>query len=154
MSDNDLIFAVFNEIGIIDQLASAEFQKLLAPHLGVSEFSVLNHFVRVGDGKTPSWLAKAFQMTKPSMTAIIAKLSAKGYVTVTPGEADKRQKFVHITKAGRAAREDALKVAMPMAQKHLAGFGPDRLRAILPILAELRTYLDAARNVEDGLDKA
>ena len=74
MSDSNphrLIFTLFNEIGIIQQLSTARFSRVLAPDLNPSEFGVLNHFVRLGDGKTPTYLAKAFQMTKPSMTAIL-----------------------------------------------------------------------------------
>ena len=75
MSDSDpaaVIFTLFNEIGIINQLSTARFARVLAPELNPSEFGVLNHFVRLGDGKSPSYLAKAIQVTKPSMTAILA----------------------------------------------------------------------------------
>jgi DNA-binding MarR family transcriptional regulator len=33
-----------------------------------SQFKVLNHLVRLGDGTTPAKLAKAFQITKGAMT--------------------------------------------------------------------------------------
>ncbi|MEO0754628.1 MAG: MarR family transcriptional regulator [Pseudomonadota bacterium] len=104
----DLVFQVLNEIGIIDSLAQTELSRHIAPDLNPSEFGVLNHFVRLGDGKTPSWLAAAFQMTRPSMTAIVTKLSALGFVHVEPGEKDRREKFVYLTDAGREVRADAL----------------------------------------------
>lgn len=147
-----LVFDLFNEIGIIDQLATARFGKVLSPHLNPSEFAVLNHFVRMGDDKTPSYLAKAFQMTKPSMTAIVGKLAGKGYVEIRAGEKDRRQKFVTLTETGRAAHARGIDAVTPLAAQVIESQDISRLAEILPILQELRAYLDAARNAEDGLD--
>ncbi len=142
---------VLNEVGIISQLASAEMLRVLERGMGISEFSVLNHFVRLGDGRTPSWLAKAFQMTRASMTAIVAKLEAKGYVTVETVPEDRRQKTVSITKAGRAAHARAVEAIRPASERIVADFGEERLAKLLPELAALRAYLDEARNERDGL---
>jgi len=147
----DLVFQVLNEIGIIDSLAQTELSRHIAPDLNPSEFGVLNHFVRLGDGKTPSWLAAAFQMTRPSMTAIVTKLSAKGFVRVEPGEKDRREKFVYLTDAGREVRADALARLTPRLQAVAIDFGVDRLQDILPVLQALRAYLDDERNERDGL---
>ncbi len=147
----DLVFQVLNEIGIINSLTTTDLARHIAPELNPSEFGVLNHFVRLGDGKTPSWLARAFQMTRPSMTAIVGKLRAKGFVRVEAGETDRREKFVYITEAGRAARSRALASLRPALEKIVDDFGADRLHGILPVLADLRAYLDEARNIRDGL---
>lgn len=146
-----VVFDFFNEIAIIDQLAKARFAKLLAPYLNPSEFAVLNHFVRMGDDRTPSYLAKAFQMTKPSMTAIVGKLAGKNYVEIRPGEKDRRQKFVTLTETGRAAHTRGIDAVTPLAAQVIESQDISRLAGILPILKELRAYLDAARNAEDGL---
>ena len=151
LSDTDLVFRVFNEIGIIDQLATSELARQIAPELNTAEFGVLNHFVRLGDGKTPSWLAKAFQVTKPSMTATIGKLERKGFVSVTPSPTDRREKMITLTPDGRAAHGRALAGVEPMLDQIAEVFGADRLTALLPVLSELRAYLDADRNPRDGL---
>ncbi len=145
------VFSVFTEIGILNQLATAELMTALGRELGVSEFSVLNHFSRRGGAESPSRLARVFQMTKPSMTAIIAKLEAKGFVAVKAGETDKRVKLVSITPAGRAARDRALAAIAPACEKIVAEFGMARLSALAPQLTALREYLDDARNERDGL---
>lgn len=144
------MFQLFNEIGIIDQLVTARFAGALSPYLNPSEFGVLNHFVRLGDNKTPTDLARAFQMTKPSMTAILGKLVAKGYVEITPGETDKRQKFATLTEAGRQARERGIAAMAPFAAEVLGGLDVDDLMVILPTLEKLRKFLDEARNEQDG----
>ena len=146
----DLVFRVFNEIGIIDSLATTVLTRHIAPTLNPSEFAVLNHFARLGDGKTPSWLAKAFQMTRPSMTAIVSKLRAKGFVRVEAGETDRREKFVYVTEAGLEARRAALLQLRPQLETVVAEFGADRLREILPVLSAFRAYLDEERNSRDG----
>lgn len=153
MSDSDparIVFTLFNEIGIINQLSSARFARALAPDLNLSEFSVLNHFVRLGDGKSPSHLAKAFQMTKPSMTAILGKLQRKGYVEVVGSEEDRRRKIVTITKAGRSARDRGVEAMAPLAEILRQGQNVSELQKILPTLKALREFLDAERNAVDG----
>lgn len=153
MSDSDparTVFTLFNEIGIINQLSTARFAKALAPDLNPSEFSVLNHFVRLGDGKSPSHLAKAFQVTKPSMTAILGKLQRKGYVEVVGSEEDRRRKIVTITDAGRTARDRGVKAMAPLAEILRQGQDVSELQKILPTLQALREFLDAERNAVDG----
>lgn len=153
-TDSELVFQVLNEIGIISQLSGAQLGRALTPfNLGVSEFHVLNHFVRVGDGTTPSRLARIFQVTKPSMTAILAKLQAKKLVEITPSQTDRRRKIVSITDAGRQARTDSLMAIAPLGQQLLDEFDLEQLRTIRPILTRLREFLDAARNQEDGLNQ-
>ena len=154
MSDSNpdnLIFTLFNEIGIINQLSTARFARALAPDLNPSEFGVLNHFIRMGDGKSPSYLAKAFQMTKPSMTAILGKLAGKGYVEIVGSDEDRRRKIVTITTAGQAARQRGLVAMAPLASTLMAGQDVQALEQILPTLQTLREFLDQERNAVDGL---
>ncbi len=148
-----LVFQVFNEIGIINQLSTSQLGKALAPDLNISEFGVLNHFVRVGGEKTPSRLARIFQMTKPSMTAILGKLSAKGYIEIVSSEEDRRSKRVSITVAGKAARERGISAITPKIDEINAGFDVQQLAEMLPVLSALRAYLDTARDAEDDLKR-
>ncbi len=146
-----LVFRLFNEIGIIDQLATARFARVLAPDLNPSEFGVLNHFVRLPGEKSPTRLAKAFQVTKPSMTGILTKLERKGYVEIKGSEDDRRRKIVTITTAGKAARERGIRAMAPLAEIVLENQDISQLEKILPTLQALREFLDAERNAVDGL---
>ena len=146
-----LIFTLFNEIGIIDQLATARFARVLAPDLNPSEFGVLNHFVRLPGEKSPTRVAKAFQMTKPSMTAILTKLERKGYIEIRGSDEDRRRKIVTITEAGKAARERGIVAIAPLAKIVLENQDVSQLEKILPTLQALREFLDAERNAVDGL---
>ncbi len=146
-----LVFRFFTEIGILDQLANAELMRGLGPDMNPSEFRVLTHFVRRDHAVTPTHLARAFQMAKPSMTAILAKLERKGFVTIRPSAKDKRRKFVAPTPEGRAAHASALSRIAPLMAERLAGIDVSALSEILPVLSDLRAHLDAARNEADGL---
>ena len=154
MKDSDpgaRIFTLFNEIGIINQLATSRFARVLAPDLNPSEFSVLNHCVRLPGEKSPSRLAKAFQMTKPSMTAILTKLERKGYVEIKGSDEDRRRKIVTITRSGKAARERGIAAIGPLAEIVVQNQDISQLEKILPTLQALREFLDAERNAVDGL---
>ena len=151
LSPDAVVFQLFNEIGIIDQLATARFARVLAPDLNPSEFGVLNLFVRLPGEKSPTRLAKAFQMTKPSMTAILTKLERKGYVEIKGSEEDRRRKIVTITASGKAARERGVRAIGPLAKVVMQNQDIAQLEKILPTLQALREFLDAERNAVDGL---
>ncbi|MEQ9814747.1 MAG: MarR family transcriptional regulator [Azospirillaceae bacterium] len=139
-------FALLNEIGIIDQLASRLFERLLPDGLTVPQFGVLNHFARLGRPSSPSRLARNFQVTKGAMTNTLHHLERKGFVAVRPNAEDARQKLVDITPAGRAARDRAVAAAAP-ALARLATAIPERdVGRALPVLAALRAYLDRERD--------
>ncbi|MFT4652437.1 MAG: DNA-binding MarR family transcriptional regulator [Kangiellaceae bacterium] len=73
MKEQDLgtIFQVLIEIGIIYQLSNTLLEKSLCIGIKASQFKVLNHLVRLGDGTTPAEFAKAFNVTKAAMTNTI-----------------------------------------------------------------------------------
>jgi hypothetical protein len=62
------LFPLFNEIGIIEQLSRARFEARLPQGVTGPHFSVLNHLMRVADGRTPLELARAFQVPKTTLS--------------------------------------------------------------------------------------
>ena len=145
MSD-PIAFRIMNEIGIIDQLGSTLFERSMPFDLTLPQFTVLNHFVRLGDGRTPVELASAFQVTKATITSTLQRLERKGFVKSTPDANDGRSKRITITASGRKARDQAVKAI----EHHLAALetavGKRELEAALPVLAALRTFLDRQRD--------
>jgi DNA-binding MarR family transcriptional regulator len=136
----------FNEIGIIAQLATNRVQREYPHNLTQSQFSVLNWFVRVAEEATPGRLARAFQVSKGAMTNTLGKLETKGFISVRPDPASGRRKIVCLTPAGRRAREQALAASFPHLKLFLETFGADRIEDALPLLREVRAYLDALRD--------
>ncbi len=145
-SEDPLGFRFFNEIGIIEQLARNRFERVLPDGLKVPHFSVLNHLVRLGDGRSPLRLARAFQVTKSTMTNTLQRLEARGLVRIAPDPDDGRGKLVYLTPAGRRIRQKSIKALTPVLAEVEALLGRKALAGTLPVLQRLRAHLDAARN--------
>lgn len=144
-SPAETYFALFNEIGILAQLSRAAFEAQLGDGLLLPQFSVLNHLVRVRDGRTPLELARAFQVPKTSMTHSLSVLAGRGLVRVEANPDDGRSKRVWITPEGRAWREAAIARLAPELARIDAAFPAGRAAAALPVLAALRAVMDAMR---------
>ena len=144
MSDgaNALAIALFSEILTADQLVRNRLSKVLPKGMEISHFSVLNHLARVGDERTPAQLAKSFHVTRGAMTNTLNKLEWAGYIHIRPDWDDARRKMVAISPAGRHARDSALDGISPMIGDLAAELGEDKVRAVLPILRELRLKLE------------
>ncbi len=141
-----LAFDVFNEIGIIEQLARHEFERVMPNGLKQSQFMVLNHLVRLGDDKSPVNLAAAFQVTKGAMTNTIQRLDARGLIDVRSDPADGRGKLISITPAGRHMRAQCIKNLGPVLASLLREIPPQDFANILPVLRKVRSYLDSHRD--------
>lgn len=151
--DPALFFGVFLEIGIIEQLSRTLLEAQLPKGLIAPHFGVLNHLIRVADGRTPVELARAFQVPKTSMTHTVAMLEKRGLVAVRPNPNDGRSKCVWLTEAGRRTRDETIARMAPEFRALSDGFDVAKLAQIHPILTELRQFLDTHRNAEPPRDR-
>lgn len=140
------VFGFFNEIGIVSQLSSALFARLMPLGLHPSHFVVLNHLVRLGDGRTPLEIANALQVTKATMTHTLAVLGGHGFVAIERHPTDGRSKLVRLTPEGRAFRDEAIQRMAPAMQYVLENVPLEELQAALPVLEKIRVLLDAERD--------
>ena len=138
----DLAVSLFGELLTTDQLARNRISKALPKGMELSHFSVLNHLARLNEERTPAQLARAFHVTRGAMTNTLTKLEWAGHVHIRPDWDDARQKFVAISPAGRAARDAAVAAVIPMIADVVQSLGPDKVRAVLPILREMRVKLE------------
>ncbi|MBA3910716.1 MAG: MarR family transcriptional regulator [Rhodobacter sp.] len=140
------LLTFFTEVGILAQLSRALFEARLPPGFTLPQFSVLNHLVRVRDGRTPLDLARAFQVPKTSMTHSLAVLGRHGLVEMRPNARDGRSKCVFITAAGRDFRQAAVAGLVPDLAAIAATYPVERLAETLPALADLRKIMDGMRD--------
>jgi len=138
----DLAIALFGELFMADQLARNRISKALPKGMELSHFGVLNHLARVQEERTPAQLARSFHVTRGAMTNTLAKLEWAGHIHIRPDWDDARRKFVALSPAGRAARDAAVQAIAPMIADVVQALGADRVRAVLPVLRELRTRLE------------
>jgi DNA-binding MarR family transcriptional regulator len=76
------------------------------------------------------------------MTNTLSKLEWAGHIHIRPDWDDARRKFVAISPSGRAARDAAVQAVVPVIGDLVKALGADRVRAVLPVLRELRTRLE------------
>ncbi len=146
MPHGSLQFQILNEIGIIAQLSQTAFERVIPAGMTLPQFTVLNHFVRLGGTRSPAELAAAFQVTRATMTSTLQRMEGKGLVAVTPDPKDGRAKRVAITDAGREMRDMCLKALAPLLEKQ-AAIWPQAVDAgLLDGLIALRKMLDENRN--------
>jgi DNA-binding MarR family transcriptional regulator len=147
--DNDtraVLFRFFNEIGIIAQLSRSAMEARLPTGLTLPHFSVVNHLVRVRDGQTPLKLAQAFQVPKTTMTHTLSGLLDHELVEVRPNPDDGRSKTIWLTETGRSFREEAIRSMDPDMEALGAKFSADQIAGLLPVLAEIRSFMDDYRD--------
>jgi DNA-binding MarR family transcriptional regulator len=139
-------FALLNEIGIIEQLARHRFEAAQPDGLLLPHFALLNHLVRVGDGRSPVAIARAFQLAKGAITNTLQRLEARGFVRVEPDPADGRGKLVFLTAAGRRRRDRAVSQAGADLAGIFSVLSPGEVDRTIGTLRALRRRLDDARD--------
>ena len=145
------LFVFFNEIGIIDQLARSAFERVLPKGLTVPQFSVLNHFVRLGGPRTPAQLASAFQVSRATMTNTLKRLEQSALIAVARDPNDGRSKQITITQQGRDAREQSIAALAPLLTDFAERLDLADVARIIPALQTVRIELDSSRDVADRI---
>lgn len=141
-----LFFAFFNEVAIISQLSGRMLESHLPKGFLVSHFAVLNHLAKLGDGRTPLHIARAFQVPKATMTHTLSGLAEAGLIRLAPHPEDGRSKLVLLTEKGRRFREEAIGKLGPDIARMAEHLSPAAIARILPVLAKVRVHLDEARD--------
>lgn len=139
-------FAFFTEIGIISQLSRALLEQRLPDGATVAHYGVLNHLIRVSDGRTPLDLARAFQVPKTTMSHTLAGLEKRGFIEMRPNEKDSRSKRVWLTDAGRDFRNSAVGLLAADIERLSKSIDVKTVEALVPELAKIRKVLDEDRN--------
>mgnify|MGYP005676203561 FL=1 len=137
-SENSLAVSLFGEILALDQLVRARLAKVLPKGMELSHFSVLNQLSHTKIERTPAQIAKSFRVTRGAITNTLSKLELSGYIHVRPDWDDARRKMVSISPAGIVARNNALAAVTPIINELISEMGEERLKAIVPILRDLR----------------
>ena len=141
-TSDPLSIALFSELFRADQLARNRLSKALPKGMELSHFSVLNHLARANEERTPAQLARLFHVTRGAMTNTLNRLEWAGHIHIRPDWDDARRKFVTISPAGRSARDAALQAIAPILSDTIEAIGAAKVRAVLPVLREMRVRLE------------
>ena len=137
-------FAAMTEISIIAHLADTAFARRLPDGLTTAQFAVLNHLLRLEAQQTIGDLARALQVSQPTMSSTVKRLEEKGFVTLVPDPDDRRIRRVGVSQAGATARSKAVQ-ALDGAKSALTALSQKEWKQLLPLLNKLRVALDSAR---------
>ena len=137
-SENSLAVSLFGEILVLDQLVRNRLAKVFPKGMELSHFSVLNQLSHTKTERTPAQIAKSFRVTRGAITNTLNKLELSGYIHIRPDWDDARRKMVSISPAGIVARNNALAAVTPIINELISEMGEERLKAIVPILRDLR----------------
>lgn len=113
--------------------------------LHAGQEGVLNALA-LSDGQAMSELAGALGVQPPTVTKMVARLSAQGYVERRASEADGRQARVFLTKAGTALLESLDNLLVELEEQSLEGISEKDRKTLRKLLRKI------ARNLGDEAD--
>ena len=90
-------------------------------------------------------MANAFQVTKGAITNTLQRLESRGLVTIKADPNDGRGKLVSLTAAGRRVRNTCIRNIGPLLNDLEKKLGKKNIKDALPLLQEVRQYLDEHR---------
>lgn len=134
--------SVMTEIAIIAHMSDNLFARHLPKGITTAQFGVLNRLVRLGLRETVGNLARAFQVTAPTMSSTIRQLEKKELVTLESTEADRRQRFVVITKQGEIVRGQGVQIQLDLIDRMGKQVEPNDWTTIFPALQQIRQRLE------------
>lgn len=111
------------------------------------------HFVDRNPGMTVAELLDILRITKQSLGRVLRELIDEGYISQTPGEADRRQRLLHTTDKGHAL---ARSLAEPQTRRlraaleQLGPAGAEAARRFLTLVIDERNRAEATRLSRKG----
>lgn len=148
MTEPPLSFRIVNWIGIIDQLASTEANRVLKPlGLALPQFVMLNHFShRPDEARTVTSIARALQQPQPGVTKTVQKLVGKGWLREGANGRDGRSKILLLTPAGLAKHRAAVAALAPGLERALADWSERDRQHLFALLDRLKRWFDQDRD--------
>src|SRR5690606_6406060 len=116
---------------------SEEFHKeVRKAGLTVTEWRVLGSLIE-GEGETVGELAELAVTKQPTLSKVLPRLEAEGYVSLTTARADRRQTLVKITPKGARLISGLCDQAMQHQHRLLEKFEPDHADRLVDMLREI-----------------
>lgn len=113
---------------------SAEFHvEVKKAGLTVTEWRVLGSLVE-GDGETVGALAELAVTKQPTLSKVLPRLEAQGYISLQTARADRRQTVVQITPKGARLISGLCERAMEHQRRVLANLDPDHADRLVDML--------------------
>lgn len=129
-------------IGRIRSAFRAEFEKRAAAlDITKPQYHVLSRLWK-GDGVLTSVIAKDVCITVSTMTGVLDRLEAKGYIRRAPSVTDRRAVEIWLTSEGSAMQKPLMKIIADINNKALRGFSERQQQQFLKALDKVGDNLD------------
>lgn len=102
------------------------------------------------DGQAMSELADTLGVQPPTVTKMVARLAAQGYVQKRASKSDARQARVFLTKAGRGALQGLEALMDELEERALEGIDEKDRRRLRKLLRRIIRNLDGGEPAEEG----
>lgn len=136
--DNQLCFALYS--------ASHAFTRVYKPLLDALGLTYPQYLAMMllweQDGQTVGALGERLYLESSTLTPLLKRMEAAGYIERRRSAEDQRQVHVYLTEAGRALREKALSI--PPCLMPAIGLSVPEIVALKQQVAQLRASLTAA----------
>jgi len=134
-------------LGIIQQLMTTRQNRLFAGReLSLSQFALLNHFTHEPERSwTVTELAEVMEMNQPGITKIVTLLLDKGLLKSTPDKADKRKRYLTISKKGLTLCIETFQSLLPDVSQVFSDWDERSLKQFHKQLEKLMLWLDEHR---------
>jgi DNA-binding MarR family transcriptional regulator len=100
------------------------------------EFTILQ-LLKEGQCTTPGQMSKELQMSPPSMSVWLDKLTERGLIQRSKSDNDGRAQFLQLTKAGEKLSDQSYELLIQSEKKLLLDLSPGQQMLLLEILHKL-----------------
>jgi len=129
-------------IGRIKRAFRAEFEKRAAAlDITKPQYHVLSRLWK-GDGVLTSVIAKDVGITVSTMTGVLDRLEAKGYIRREPSATDRRAVEIWLTNEGSTMQKPLMKIIADINNKALNGFSEQQQEQFLKALDKVGDNLE------------
>jgi DNA-binding MarR family transcriptional regulator len=104
------------------------------------------------DGLTMSELATALSVQPPTVTKMVSRLAAQGYIERKASAGDGRQAQVFLTDQGKETVSELDKILRRVERQALAGIEEKERKRLRKLLRQIERNLGAAKKALDDLD--
>lgn len=110
--------------------------------LSLSQFVYLEHIARIGN-PTPTGLAKAQGVSKPTVSVAIDRLESAGYIRKTHSDEDRRSYHLHLTEKGELFSKVHADIHRAVARTLIAGLNKTEIARLTALMAKVLRHLRA-----------
>lgn len=110
-------------------------------NLTVTQIHYLDAIRHFENAPTVTMLAEYFNVSKPTVTALVDKLEKEGYVTKLPSDEDKRVSYVHLTKNGLKISDLHDKIHQGYAENFYKSLNKKEIDCLVFLLNKVITHL-------------